>query len=171
MAEEGHGRAPPAMDEEARRRMIAGFLMHANLAGRRIEGTVDGLTEAQLVDRIARMAAVDILHMLRELYSIEHWDLETFARAFIEGAIGTWKPGAIVHGDKRQLNILSKQCPLADEVALDARVCSMCQAVQTHAARLALRGDVAEASFSTVIAAGDAACQLDIKLRPRGRPA
>lgn len=160
------------IDIDLWRRRLAGVLLHGTLAGRALPESVEGLTGQPLVDRIARMQAKELLETLKEIYGIDHWDHAAFEKAFVEGALEGWKPGTTVQDLPHRLRVLSHACPIADEVDKDPRVCSMCQAVQTHAARLALRGDVQDASFSQLMSRGDGACQLDVVLRPsRGKTA
>lgn len=174
MAEGARAVARPAeltIDVELWRRRLAGVLLHGTLAGRKLPENVEGLTGQRLVDHVARMQAKELLDTLKEIYGIDHWDHAAFENAFVEGALQGWKPGSDVQDLPHRLRVLSHACPIADEVEKDARVCSMCQAVQTHAARIALRGDVQDAYFSQLMSRGDGACQLDVVLRPRGKQA
>lgn len=151
--------------DEARLRATASALFHAQLAGRRLPAGLPGLTERQVVDRLARMDAKEILETLRELYGVGYWTVEEFERAFIEGALDAWHAGSLVQHKPNGLRVVSTSCPIAREVEKDPRLCTMCQDLQRHAAFLALIGQVRDVRFERLMSRGESSCEVDIDLR------
>lgn len=146
-------------------RATASALIHAQLAGRELPHDLPGLTDRQAVDRIARMDAKELLATLRDLYGVAHWDIEAFERAFLEGALDAWRPGALVQHRAQGLRVVSSSCPIASDVEKDPRLCVMCQDIQRHAAYLALVGRVRDVRFERLMSRGESSCEIDIDLR------
>lgn len=155
---------PPASDDEEKRAM-AGFILHAHLAGRRLPEHLGDVPDRMLVDRLARMEAKELLATLQQIYGVDWWDREAFKRVFVEGAIQGWKPGTLVQQRPTSLRIVSTTCPIAADVETDKRACEMCQAVQRHAAYLALIGQVEDVAFARVMADGESACEMSVRFR------
>ena len=158
-------REAPVPDDDARRR-LAGFLLHAQLAGRNLPERVGDMPDRMIVDRLARMDAKELLATLQELYGVEWWTKEEFQRAFVDGALQGWRPGTLVQERPDGLRIVSTTCPIAADVEKDPRLCRSCRAIQKHAAYLALIGQVEDVSVDRVMSKGDSACELNVKFRP-----
>lgn len=151
-------------DDERRR--IAGFVLHAYLAGRKLPDHVAGVPESQIVDRLMRADAKEMLETLRDLYGVAWWTREEFERAFVEGALAGWKPDtATVSARGPELRVISTSCPIAAEVDKDRRLCDACQALQRHAAYLAMFGQVEDVAFEQLMSEGDGACELRVAMR------
>jgi hypothetical protein len=160
-------RSDPTVDvqEDERRRAIAGFILHAQLAGRHLPEHLGDMPDRMLVDRLARMDAKEVLARLQELYEVEWWTKEAFQRAFIEGAIQGWKPGALFQRKPNGLRVVSTTCPIAADVEQDPRLCEACRAIQKHAAYLALIGQVEDVRQERVMSKGESSCDLEITFR------
>ena len=160
------------VDDEAMRRAVAGFLLQASLAGRKLPEHLGDVPDRLLVDRLARMDAKEVLATLQELYGVEWWDREEFERAFLEGAIRGWKPDTLVQRKPDGLRVVSTTCPVAADVEKDARTCEACRAIQKHAAYLALIGQVEDVRFDRLMSKGESACEMNVKFRAatRNRP-
>lgn len=167
--------ATKGLDDAELKQRIAAFVMHAPLAGRRLPQHLGDMPDRMLVDRLARMDAKELLETLREIYQVEHWDRETFEKAFIEGALEGWRPGSLVQHGPKSLRIVSTTCPVAADVEQDLRTCEVCRAIQRHAAYLALIGQVEGVEFTSLISRGESACEAIIHYREetkqRARPA
>ena len=161
-------REAPVLDDDARRR-LAGFILHAQLAGRDLPDHVGDIPDRMLVDRLGRMDAKEILATLQELYGVEWWTKEEFQRAFVDGALQGWRPGTLVQQRAGGLRIVSTTCPIAADVEKDPRLCQACQAIQKHAAYLALIGQVQDVSVDRVMSRGESACELNVTYRREPR--
>lgn len=159
----------PPLDQEERRRAVAGFLLHAQLAGRQLPEHLGDIPDRMLVDRLARMDAKELLASLLELFGIEWWNRDTFVRAFVEGALKGWRPGTLVQETPSRLRVVSRACPIAAEVERDPRLCEACQDLQKHAAYLALIGQVESVAFEQLMSKGDGVCELNIRFREGSR--
>ena len=160
------------VDQDELRRAIAGFVLHAHLAGRRLPEHIAGLPDRMLVDRLARMDAKEVLATLKDVYDIAWWDKESFDRAFVQGALAGWRPGSLIQHAPGKLRVVSTTCPIAAEVERDPRLCQSCQALQRHAAYLALIGQVEDVHVERLMSRGESACELQVTFRPerRARP-
>lgn len=156
------------MDED-RRRAMAGWILHAHLAGRVLPEHVGDIPDRVLVDRLARMDAKEVLDTLRELYDVDWWDRASFERVFVEGALEGWRPGSLVQRLPGKLRVVSTTCPIAADVEKDPRLCEACRALQKHAAYLALIGQVQDIDMPRVMSKGESACELDVTFRPSTR--
>lgn len=162
MAEEP---VPTACAPEEIKRRIASFLMHAQLGGRRLPEHLGDIPDRMLVDRLARADAKDLLETLREIYDVKHWDRESFEKAFVEGVLDGWRPGSLVQRGIQSLRIVSTVCPVASDVEKDARICQACRAIQSHAAYLALIGQIERVEFTRLMSRGESACEATIHYR------
>lgn len=156
---------------ESEKRAIAGFVLHAHLAGRSLPEHLGDIPDRMLVDRLARMDAKEVLATLQELYGLEWWDKESFERVFVRGALEGWRPGTLVQHPAGRLRVVSTTCPIAADVAKDARLCVACQSLQKHATYLALIGQVADVHVERVMSKGESACELDVTFRAERRTA
>lgn len=155
--------------DEDWRRATAAFVLHAHLAGRKLPEHLADIPDRMLVDRLARMDAKEVLATLREIYDIAWWDKESFDRAFVEGALDGWRPGSLVQRTPGKLRVVSSTCPIAGDVEKDPRLCGACQALQKHAAHLALIGQVRSVSFERLMSKGESACELNVTFRDEQR--
>ena len=162
-------RLPQELRNDEWRRAVAGFVLHAQLAGRNLPEALADIPDRMLVDRLARMDAKELLATLQELYGFEWWDKDAFERAFVHGALEGWRPGSLVQHPPGRLRIVSTTCPIAADVERDPRLCQSCQALQKHAAYLTLIGQVAEVRVDRVMSRGESACELNITFRPERR--
>lgn len=158
---------PPDTETDELRRMVAGRVLHAQLAGRRIPPHVAGIPDRLLVERIARMDAREVLAVLADIYDVQHWSVEEFERVFVRGALAGWRPGSLVQRSPGRMRVVSTTCPLASDVDADARVCEGCRAFQRHAAYLSMIGQVESAGVTQAMSRGDGACELNVVLRRR----
>lgn len=160
--------APPDA-REAWLRATGALVLHAHLAGRALPERLGDVPARMLVDRLARMDAKAVLATLQDVYGIERWDMESFDRAFIEGALGGWRPGSLVQHAPGKLRVVSTTCPIGAEAEKDPRICEVCQAFQKHTAYLALVGQVEDVRIPRRMSQGESACELRITFRPPAR--
>lgn len=156
----------PPQHDDAWRRAIAGFALHARLAGRHIPDHVAGIPDRMFVDRLARMDAKELLAFLQEIYGVAWWDRKSFERAFVAGALEGWRPGSLLQHAPGGLRVVSTSCPIGAEVEKDPRLCQACQSIQKHAAYLALIGQVEGVGFDRLISKGASSCEMNVKFRP-----
>lgn len=161
-------RTSQVLDEEAQRR-LAGFILHAQLAGRTLPRHMGDMPERMIVDRLARMDAKEVLATLQELYGVEWWTKEEFQRAFVDGALQGWRPGTLIQQRPDGLRIVSTTCPIAADVEKDPRLCVACRALQKHAAYLALIGQVEDVRQHRLMSNGESSCETDITFRREPR--
>lgn len=156
----------PLPKDEAWLRAVAGFMMNAQLAGRKIPEHIGDVPDRMLVDRLARESAKQLLAGLQEVYGVDWWDKASFERAFVRGALEGWRPGSLIQTSPGQLRVASTTCPIAAEVEKDPRLCQSCQALQKHAAYVALFGQVGDVTFERVMSKGSSACEFTLSYRP-----
>lgn len=154
-----------AAPSEAALRPVAGAILHAHLAGRKIPEHVPG-------DFPRLRAAVDawedaprLLDLLAELYGVEHWTFDEYKRVVVKGALAGWRPGAQVHESPDAVRLVADSCPIGSEVERDARACLTCRVLQEHVAHLALDGKLARIEFPQLMSRGDAACVVDVHVK------
>lgn len=152
--------------ETLRRDRLAAQILQEYLDGRFLPPYIPG--EPRTLGAALGAVAVegDLLQMLGTLYGVRRWDFETFKRHVINGALKTWKRGAMVIDDGDVVRIRGG-CPLAPEARQDPRVCDMCKLTQEVLVRHAGGGTIAEASFKRLVGRDDATCELVVR---RKRP-
>lgn len=154
----------PGHSEDWRRR-TAGFVVQSILSGRRLPEHLAGLDDREMVSRLARMDAKELLDTLREVYEIPYWTRESFQRVVVEGALQGWRPGSVARETPTGLRLVSTTCPVAADVERDPRICLACQDLQRHAAYLALIGQVESVDFSQLMSRGEGACEMNVRWR------
>lgn len=159
-------KAPRIERDDERLRETAGFVLHAHLADRTLPEHLGDVPDRMLVDRLARIDAKEVLAVLQDVYGIDWWDAEAFERAFVRGALEGWRPGSLVQRTPDALRIVSTTCPIAADVERDPRLCDACQAIQRHAAYLALIGQVKDVHVDRLMSRGESACELHVEFRP-----
>lgn len=108
-----------------------------------------------------------LLSKLAEIYDVTSWDLPTFRRAYVDGALAGWKPGTNSVERGTGLHVISPGCPLLQDAAQDFRACRMCQLLHDRCARLALGGDVRSVALPRLATLGAPACVIDFRLDPQ----
>jgi hypothetical protein len=122
------------------------------------------LTAAQL--------APAFLDRLAALYAIRDWDRARFRRAYIDGALASWRPGSVVREEDGALRVESPVCPLRERAARDPRVCRMCRLFHEVVARTSMPGQVRGVTFEALATRGDDNCVMTIhRVKPREGPA
>lgn len=143
-------------------------------AGRLYQEHLDRwILESHMADfRGAPEANGTVQHFLRELgrlYGVRHWTLESFERAFIQGAVLGWRPGTVTQRVNGGFRILSPTCPLGAATEVDSLACRACRSFQEAVAREALAERARFTSFSDLIADGNAVCDTLIRVREPAR--
>lgn len=161
------GLKPELTEDE--KRAIAGFILHSQLAGRTLPEHLADIPDRMLVDRLARLDAKEVLATLQELYGVEWWDVGSFERVLVRGALEGWRPGSLVQRLPDKLRVVSTTCPIAADVEKDPRLCESCQAFQKHAAYLALIGQVQDVHMERLMSKGESACEMSVTFRPDRR--
>ena len=155
---------------EAWKRAVAGFLVHASLAGRRLPPFVPGEPRGLAALRVASHEAPAFLENLEDVYGVKEWTLDEYERVFLRGALEGWRPGSAVKEEPGRLRVVSGTCPLAAEADADPRVCQACRAFQEQVTRLALPGQVERVRHTSLITSGDGVCVTEIELKDAPAP-
>lgn len=150
---------------DAWKRAVAGFLVHASLAGRRLPPFVPGEPRGLAALRVASYEAPGFLENLADVYGVKEWTLDEYERVFLRGALEGWRPGSVVKEEPGRLRIVASLCPLAAEAEADPRVCQTCRAFQEQVTRLALPGQVERVRHASLITRGEGACVTEVDLK------
>lgn len=149
---------------ERERDRTAARVLRSYLDGRHLPPYVPGEPSGMAALVTAAQTAPAILDALADIYEVGRWDEETFERVVLGRAFRAWHHEIDLHREPERIVMESKDCPVLDEVRRDARVCQMCQAVQSHLAARASGGHVDEVRFRETMLSGPA-CRVAVHLR------
>jgi hypothetical protein len=165
--ESGTGPNEATAAETTRRNRLAAEILQEYLDGRFLPPFIPG--EPRSLGAALGAAAVEpeILGMLAGVYGVGRWDLDSFKRYVLEGAIPAWKRDTTVIEQEGVLKIRSRMCPFAPDAKLDPRICDMCRLTQQMLVQGAARGEIADTAFTHTVAKGDAGCDLIIRRKEK----
>lgn len=148
---------------EIARRAEAGALLDRRLRDSRAPPPERG---ARALDDAGRRLASSFMRDLAAIYGVDAWSLASFRRAYVEGALASWKPGTTARMREERLRVESPGCPLEAEAARDPAACRACQVFHAHAAQIALECDFKGVTFHALATEGAPACLFSFEVTP-----
>lgn len=152
---------------ERERDRTAARVLRSYLDGRHLPPYEPGEASRMAAMVAANQAAPAVLDALADIYEVAKWDLDTFERVVLGRAFRAWHRQFDLHREPGSIVAEATDCPVIDSATQDARVCQMCQAVQSQLAARATGGAVEEVRFYDAIAKGGQTCRIAVRLKQR----